>query len=134
MLEISKACYLENVLFGKANSVERSEIGNFIETVGRMEGKELTEYVNEHMAMKMFLVSENVTAADVVVLSSMAPYFSKLTDFEKMALPHAFRWIDHVQHLPGMLEQVKAKSMFTTFPDESSEGPSKAQLKKLEKA
>ena len=33
-----------------------------------------------------------------------------------------------------MLEQVKAKNLFTSFPDESQEGPSKAQLKKLEKA
>ena len=69
MLEISKACYLENVLFGKPNSVERSEVGQFIETVGRMEGKEFAEYINEHMATKMFLVSENITAADVVALA-----------------------------------------------------------------
>ena len=58
-----------------------------------------------------------------------------LTDFEKMALPHAFRWIDHIQHLPGMLEQVQAKNLFTSFPDQSADPSqmSKSQLKKLAK-
>ena len=32
-----------------------------------------------------------------------------------------------------MLEQVQAKGIFTTFPDENAEGPSKSELKKLAK-
>ena len=61
-----------------------------------MQGKELAEYINNYMTTKMFLVSENITAADVVALASLSPYFSQLNDFEKMDLPHAFRWIDHI--------------------------------------
>ena len=41
-----------------------------------MQGKELAEYINDYMATKMFLVSENITAADVVALASLSPYFS----------------------------------------------------------
>lgn len=81
----------------------------------------------------MFLVGTNVTAADFVVLAVVAPYFSQLTDMEKLALPHAFRWVDHVQHLPGLLEQIQAKGILTSFPDESSGELSKAQQKKLAK-
>ena len=82
----------------------------------------------------MFLVSTNITAADVVVFTALAPYFAaELKDFEKIALANAFRWIDHIQHLPGLLTQVQAKGLFTSFPDESAEPPSKAQLKKLAK-
>jgi len=137
MLEIARATYLEEVLFARPDSVARNEIGQFIEMVGRLSGKELAEHVNSHMAMRMFLVGENITAADVVIFAALAPLFSsELQGYEKLALPHAFRWIDHIQHLPGMLEQVQLKGVFTTFPNAETEGsgPSKRQLKKMAKA
>jgi glutathione S-transferase len=59
------------------------------------------------MAEKMFLVSTNITAADIVVFSALAHYFAtELKDYEKITLANAFRWIDHIQHLPGLLSQV----------------------------
>ena len=137
MLEIARAAYLEDILFAKADSVTRNEIGQYIETVGRLGGRELAEQINKHMEVRMFLVGEGITAADLVIFSALAPLFSgELQGFEKFALPHAFRWIDHVQHLPGLLEQVQRKGLFTTFPDLDAEGsgPSKRQLKKMAKA
>jgi hypothetical protein len=45
----------------------------------------------------MFLVSTNITAADVVVFAALAPYFAtELKDYEKIALANAFRWVDHI--------------------------------------
>ena len=86
------------------------------------------------MSERMFLVSTNITAADIVVFAALVPYFAtELKDFEKIQLSNAFRWIDHIQHLPGLLDQVQAKGLFVTFPDENAEPPSKAQLKKLAK-
>lgn len=81
----------------------------------------------------MFLTGLSISAADLVVFAHVAKHFSALTDFEKMSVPNVFRWIDHVQHLPGLLEQVQAKQIFTSFPDENQEAPSKAQLKKMAK-
>ena len=84
----------------------------------------------------MFLVGEGITAADLVIFSVLAPLFSsELQSADKFEMPHAFRWIDHIQHLPGMLEQVEAKNLFTTFPDQSADPSqmSKSQLKKLAK-
>lgn len=48
-------------------------------------------------------------------------------------MANTFRWLDHIQHLPGMLEQVEALGVLTAFPDLTQQEPSKAQLKKLEK-
>lgn len=97
-----------------------------------MSAAELTELINTHIGQtRIFLSGFSVTAADIVVFAHMAKHFSALKDHEKLALPHAFRWVDHMQHLPGMLDQVQTKGLFTSFPDESAEGPSKAQLKKL---
>lgn len=48
-------------------------------------------------------------------------------------MPHAFRWLDHVQHLPGIWEQVQAKGLVVSFPDENAQPPSNKQLKKLAK-
>lgn len=95
---------------------------------------ELTELVNSHIGQsRIFLSGLSISAADIVVFAHIAKHFSALQDHEKIAMPHVFRWVDHIQHLPGMLDQVKSKGMFTTFPDETAEGPSKAQLKKLQK-
>jgi len=100
----------------------------------RLSAKELTDFVNTHLAQRMFLVSSNITAADIFVFAHLATYFAtELKDYEKLSAPHAFRWLDHIQHLGGLLSQVQAKSLFTPFPDEHAEGPSKAQLKKLAK-
>lgn len=99
----------------------------------RLSASELVNFLNTHMAQRMFLVGFSVTAADVMVLAHILEHFKSLSDLEKIGLPHAFRWVDHIQHLPGMLEQVHAKNLFVTFPDESTEPPSKAQLKKLAK-
>lgn len=76
MLEIARACYLEDVLFAKAEAVERNEIGQYIEMVGRLEARELLDHVNTQMAQRMFLVGDNITAADVVVFSALAPLLS----------------------------------------------------------
>lgn len=81
----------------------------------------------------MFLVGHSITAADIFVLAHLAEYFFGLQDYEKLQLPHAFRWIDHVQHLPGMLEEVQNRGLFVTFPDENAQPPSKSQMKKLAK-
>jgi len=54
--------------------------------------------------MKMFLVGQNITAADIIVVLYIANYFKELLDFQKIELAHVFRWLDHIQHLPGMGE------------------------------
>jgi len=52
----------------------------------------------------MFLVGQNITTADIVVHLKIANYFKNLEGYQKIELPNAFRWVDHIQHLPGMLE------------------------------
>ena len=103
MLEIARACYLEEVLFAKAESVQRTEISQFVDMVGRLSDREMAAHVNTHMAQRMFLVGEGITAADVVIFAVLAPLFSTEGSSLAFELTHAFRWIDHIQHLPGML-------------------------------
>jgi len=56
MMEISKAAYLDDILFGKKNSKERLEIVSFIEQTTRMEAEELVTFINKHLAMRMFMI------------------------------------------------------------------------------
>jgi glutathione S-transferase len=111
MLELSRATYLEDVLFAKLNSKERTEISSFIEMTAqssemadRLKVDELVTFLNEHLSTRMFLVGSNITAADVVVLLRVAAWFRALKDYQKLEMPHVFRWIDHLQHLPGLSE------------------------------
>lgn len=131
MMELSRKAYLEDILFGKPNSNERSEITSFIELAQKLSGEELTNHINTHLAMKMFLVGQNISAADIIVALYSATYIRGLEDHEKREVPHAFRWIDHIQHLPGLGEQMTSLGLFVSFPEELGE-LSKAQLKKIE--
>lgn len=133
MIEIAKAAYLDEVLFSGPSSKERFEILSFVELAQSLPAEELCDRVNKHLAMRMFLVGMNITAADIIVHMYLAEYFRDLEDFQKIGLANAFRWVDHIQHLPGLAEQVAALGLFVTFPDETQSQPSKAQLKKLEK-
>jgi len=134
MLEVARAAYLDEILFGKANSKERFEIESAIEMALRMESAEdLVSYLNKHLATKMFLVGHNISCADVVTFLVVAEYFKELMDFQKVEMCHVFRWIDHIQHLPGLDELVNSLGLFVSFPDENNSTPSKSQLKKLAK-
>lgn len=126
MEEIATAVYLVDILFGKKNTKERANIESFVELANKTSVQELVTHINGHLEMKMFLVGMNITAADIVVHLRIADYFRKLKDSEKKDLPHAFRWIDHVQHLPGMLEIVQSLGLFVSFPSEKEEVLSKA--------
>jgi len=54
----------------------------------------------------MFIIGQNITAADIVVHLNVASHMKELLDFSKMEVPNAFRWLDHIQHLPGYKEIV----------------------------
>ena len=99
----------------------------------RIPVQDMITHLNKHLEMRMFLVGMNITAADVVVHLRIAQHFRDLKDTEKKDVPHAFRWVDHIQHLPGMIELVQNLGLFVSFPSEKEEQLSKAQLKKLAK-
>lgn len=139
MIEIAKAAYLDEVLFSGINSKERFEILSFIELAQRLEPEQLVDHVDTHLKMRMFLVGHNITAADIIVHLVIAKFFQGLMDFQKQSskeengkkqgYPNAFRWLDHIQHLPGMSEQVEQLGVFVMFPDPDKSEPSKGELK-----
>jgi len=81
MLDIAKACYLEDVIFGKKDSSTRLEISTFIEQAQRLSAEELIDLVNSHIGQsRMFLTGLSITAADIVVFAHIAKHFSAFTD------------------------------------------------------
>lgn len=46
-----------------------------------MSAKELVEHVNTHLTMRMFLVGQSITAADIITQLYIADYFKDLMDF-----------------------------------------------------
>lgn len=104
MLEIARATYLEEVLFGKKDSTLRLEISSLIEASTRHSVEALLDLVELRMQQRLFMCGLSITAVDFVVFAHLAAHFSKLDDASKMALPNTFRWIDHIQNLPGMRE------------------------------
>jgi glutathione S-transferase len=133
MMELAKAAYLDEVLFSTTKAKERFEILSFIELALRLDSDAMCAHLNTHLSTRMFLVGGNITAADIVVFLTIACSFSELMDFQKIALANTFRWLDHIQHLPGMHEQAEALGVLTAFPDLTQTEPTKSQLKKLEK-
>ena len=62
MQEIAKSVYLSDVMMGKKDSKERSEIESFIEMACEVSEDELVAHVNKHMETRMFLVGQNITS------------------------------------------------------------------------
>lgn len=89
--------------------------------------------MNGHLELRMFVVGHSITAADIFAVTKLLEHWGTLSDFEKIQLPHCFRWLDHVQHLPGIFEQVQRKGLLVGFPDENAQAPGKGQGKKDQK-
>lgn len=70
-------------MFGKKASKERSEIESFIELAQRLSEDELTGHINKHLTMRMFLVGQNITAADIIVHLYLAEHFKEMLDMQK---------------------------------------------------
>ena len=84
MQEIAKAVYLDEVLFGKFDSPQRSEVLSLCEVSTRLEPEELAKFLNTHLEMRMFLVGHSITAADILAHAHLAEYFVGLADYEKI--------------------------------------------------
>lgn len=84
MHELAKSVYLEEVLFSKKDSKERSEIESMIEVTSRMSVEELVVFLDKHLETRMFLVGQNISAADIVVHLKVAGHFRELLGFQKM--------------------------------------------------
>jgi len=135
MTAISSACYIEDVMIGAPDSTTRDEVSQLVEMAARLSPAELSDYLNDHMKSRMFVVGKSITVADITLFSTMIQYWHSLDVEAKLAKPHCFRWIDHVQHLPGMWDQIQARNLSVEFPvEEEKEELSKAQQKKLDKA
>ena len=80
------------------------QISSFFELGIRKSPEDIVKHLNQHLESRMFLVGHSITAADIAVLVHIISYFQALPDYEKLQAPHTFRWLDHVQHLPGLLE------------------------------
>ena len=102
MMEVSKAAYLDEILFGKSGSKERLEITSFIEQTTRMEQEDMVKFLNDHLKMRMFMIGQSITAADILVLLHVSKFFIKeekekdIENYMKLQNPHVFRWLDHV--------------------------------------
>jgi hypothetical protein len=131
MTEIARSCYLEDLIMGKKDSLERDQISQYIEMAQSLTAEEIVDFLNSHMKMRMFVVGKTITAADICLFALAGPHFAKMDDREKNdTFPHAFRWIDHIQHLPGMLDLVKMRNILTSFPEDVAP-LTKSQLKKM---
>ena len=76
--------------------------------------------------MRMFIIGQNITAADIVVHLNVASHMKELNDHQKMDVPNAFRWLDHIQHLPGYSDIASANGLFVSFPNENAPELTKA--------
>mgnify|MGYP006108803153 FL=1 len=46
----------------------------------RMDGEELTTHINKHLAVRMFIIGQNISAADIVVHLNVAMHMKELID------------------------------------------------------
>lgn len=131
--EIAAAAYLEDLMVCKPNSAERDQVCMFVEMAEKLNTVDLGNFINDHMAMKMFLVGKSISVADIFVFAALAHHWSQMEDKSKVALPNTFRWLDHIQHLPGIWDQVQEAQLATSFPGPIKELSAKELQKQKKK-
>ena len=129
---IAEVTRFEKIFLGR-NELDNNQILSYFELMGGMQPEELAEMLNNDLKLKMFLVSFNITAADIFAYTHVVSYVQTLQDYQKLAQNNLFRWVDHIQHLPNISKFVESKSLFVPFPNEDAKQPSKSQMKKMAK-
>jgi aminoacyl tRNA synthase complex-interacting multifunctional protein 1 len=129
---IAELTRFESIFLGRTE-VDKQQILSYFEIVGNLEVSESAELINNDLTLRNFLVTYNITAADIFAYAHLVHYVQKLQDFEKTTQNNLFRWIDHLQHLPGIDKYVKTHNLTVDFPDENAKQPSKRELKKMAK-
>jgi len=92
MTAISSACYIEDVMIGAPDSTTRDEVSQLVEMAARLSPAELSDYLNDHMKSRMFVVGKSITVADITLFSTMIQYWHSLDTESKLAKPNCFRW------------------------------------------
>ena len=93
--------------------------------------EELAELINNDLRMKVYLVGPCITAADIIVYAYVVRYAQKMQDFEKYAKCNLFRWVNHLQSLPGLSQCAKKCGIKVSFPNKKYENLSKRMLRKM---
>jgi aminoacyl tRNA synthase complex-interacting multifunctional protein 1 len=130
---IAELTRFEKIFLGK-NDLDNHQILSYFELINSLTTEELADLLDNDLKLRMFLVTYNITAADIYAYAHIVHRLQGLQDFEKVEKSNLFRWIDHIQHLPGINKYAKDNGLEVTFPDENSKQPSKRELKKQAKA
>lgn len=129
---IAEITRFESIFLGRSE-MDNHQILSYFELINSLEIQDLAELLNNDLKLRMFLVSYNITAADIYAYAHIVSHVQNLQDFEKLDQNNLFRWIDHIQHLPGIAKFVLENHLSVSFPDENAKGPSKRELKKMAK-
>lgn len=129
---IAEVTKFESIFLGKTET-HNNQVLSYFELISSLSSEELGELLNNDLKVKMFLVTHNITAADILAYAHVVHYVQGLTDADKLAKNNLFRWVDHLQHLPGISEYAETHNLIVTFPDENTKAVSKRELKKMAK-
>ena len=77
-----------------------------MEVAERASWDELVEVLTPHLSLRTFVIGHHITAADLVLMMPVLTEFAVMADFNKLQHPNLFRWINHIQHLPGIREEI----------------------------
>lgn len=129
---IAQLTRFESIFLGRTD-LENQQVLSYFELIGSLSVEELGSLLNNDLQLRMFLVTYNITAADIFAYAHLVNFVGEMQDFEKLANNNLFRWIDHIQHLPGIDKYAKSHNLTISFPNESAKQPSKRELKKAAK-
>ena len=129
---IAELTRFEKIFMGR-NEADNSKILSYFELINSLETAQLGELLNNDLKMRVFLATYNITAADIYAYAHIVGHAKSMTDLEKIDQNNLFRWVDHIQNLPGINKFSVENGLEISFPDENTKKPSKRELKKLAK-
>ncbi|CAI2369603.1 unnamed protein product [Moneuplotes crassus] len=129
---IAELTRFEKIFLGKSE-IDNARILSYFELINSMEPQALADHLNNDLKFRVFVATYNITAADIYAYAHIAEHVKGFDDLKKLEYSNLFRWLDHIQHLPGLDKFAIEHSLFVEFPDENAKPLSKSEMKKLAK-
>jgi methionine--tRNA ligase beta chain len=106
--QIARAAGTEHLLAGQ-DKLEKAQISSWVEAAHTLKVEDLISMVDQQLTYKTYLVTNHITLADIAVLSRIHSTLLSMKFTNDKQLVCLFRWVNHLQSLPGLNKLITKK-------------------------
>ncbi|EPT32123.1 tRNA binding domain-containing protein [Toxoplasma gondii ME49] len=108
------------LLLGGESDVEQAQVSQWLsfccENNFAIRGASLFQHLHSHLATRTFFCGDRLTIADFAVFVSCYAWMASSSQKERVLYCNLTRWMDYIQHLPGVMNAVEQLPLLSLLP------------------